>query len=83
MDVPFFFGQLLINAVTGNVDNRGSAKDKNQSKMKSVAILVGMCAVFDFCFGYFRTHSLLGGSVWIVLGLGSTALLVWLYYNRL
>jgi hypothetical protein len=42
-----------------------------------------MCAVFDFCFGYFRTHSLLGGSVWIVLGLGSTALLVWLYYNRL
>jgi hypothetical protein len=51
--------------------------------MKTVAVLVGICAVFDFCFSYFRAHSLLGASVGVVLGLGSTALFVWLYYEQL
>jgi len=65
------------------VDNRQSAKNMNQSKMKSVAILFTMGAIFDFCFGYFRTHSLLGAYVWIALGLGSTAFLVWLFHGKL
>jgi hypothetical protein len=53
----------------------------SQSKVKSVAIFVGICAVFDFCFSYFRTHSLLGASVGVVLGLVSTALFIWLFYG--
>ena len=55
----------------------------NQSKMKSVAIFVAIGAIFDFCFGYFRTHSLLGAYVWIALGLGSTAFFVWLLHDKL
>jgi hypothetical protein len=55
----------------------------SQRKRKSVAILVGICAVIDFCFSYFRNHSLLGASVAIVLGLGSTAYFVWRYYQEL
>jgi hypothetical protein len=65
------------------MDNRQSAKNMNQSKMKSVAIVVAIGAIFDFCFGYFRTHSLLGAYVWIALGLGSTAFFVWLLYDKL
>jgi len=43
------------------------------SKMKSVAVTVGICAVFDFGLSYYHTHSMLGAIVGIVLGLGSTA----------
>lgn len=62
---------------------RFTDKVMSQSKMKSVAILVGICAVFDFCFSYFRAHSLLGASVGVVLGLASTAYFVWRYYEKL
>ena len=55
----------------------------SQSKMKAVAITVGLCAVFDFCFSYFRTHSFLGASVGIVLGLAPTAFFIWLNYEKL
>jgi hypothetical protein len=51
----------------------------SKAKMKSVAILVGVCAVFDFCLSYYHTHLILGGIVGIVLGLASTALFVWAY----
>ena len=51
--------------------------------MTSVAILVGIGAVVDFCLSYFRTHSLLGASVGIVLGLASTAYFIWRYYEKL
>jgi len=55
----------------------------SKSKMKSVAVLVGICAVFDLCLSYYHTHSMLGAIVGIVLGLGSTAFFVWLYYEDL
>ena len=51
--------------------------------MKSVAVFVGICAIFDLGFGYYRTHSKLGAIVWVVLGLGSTAFLIWLHYEDL
>jgi hypothetical protein len=55
----------------------------SDSKMKSVAIAVGICAVCDLCLSYFRTHSMLGVIVGIVLGLGSTAFWVLVYYKDL
>jgi len=48
------------------------------SKMKSVAVTVGICAVFDFGLSYYHTHSMLGAIVGIVLGRGSTAFYLWL-----
>ena len=48
----------------------------SKSKMKCVAVAVGICAVGDLCFSYYRTHSILGLIVGIVLGLGSTTLWV-------
>ena len=59
----------------------------SKSKMKSVAVLAGVCTVFDLCLSYYRTHAMLGAMLGailgIVLGLGSTAFFVWLYYEDL
>ena len=44
----------------------------SKSKMKSVGVAVGICSVCDLCSSYYRTHSILGVIVGIVLGLGST-----------
>ncbi|MGA8144655.1 MAG: hypothetical protein WB987_12260 [Candidatus Acidiferrales bacterium] len=53
------------------------------SKSKTVTILVGLGAVFDLCLSYYRTHSMLGAIVGIVLGLGSTAFFIWIHYKDL
>ena len=53
-----------------------------EDKVKTVAVIVGLCAVIDFGTGYMRTRSLSGALVWIVLGLISTALFIWLYYKK-
>jgi hypothetical protein len=55
----------------------------SKSKMKSVAVLVGICALFDLGLSCYHTHSMLGAIVGIVLGLGSTAFFVWLHYEDL
>ena len=55
----------------------------SKSRMKAIAIIIGIGAVCDFCLSYYHTHSVLGAIVGIVLGLGSTAFFVWLYYEKL
>ena len=55
----------------------------SKSKMKSIAVAVGICAVCDLSLSYYHTHSILGMIVGMVLGLGSTAFWVLIYYKDL
>jgi len=47
-----------------------------------VAALFAISAVYDFYRGYHQTHSIIGGIVYVILGLVILGVFLWLYSKR-